>query len=655
MLLPGISPAQDQRKIDSLLALLPKCSEDTNKVKVLNQLSWEISYVNLGKGETYAEQGEQLAEKLHFNRGLAAAYHDLGSIYLDMGDFQKANLYLFKELRLIESGKSNTSAGGCYVELGLLYSDQNNFQKALYYDSLAVARFQLDKNLRAEAVTYINIGSLYTKTGQNHKALQATKKALALNQKLGRKEAIASAYSNIGQLYENNHQYELAYENIMAGYRIYVEEKLTYSIPHSQALIAQYYEAIHQPQKAICYLDSAIPSLVESGQKEILMQIYRSLSNSYEEVKDFKNAHAYHKLYSDLKDSIFDENKSKEITQNELKYEFAKKEQAEKMERDKSDAMAQQEIRHQNTIMMVMGVLLVVMLVFAFIVFRNYKQKQKINIKLEHVNALIQEKNKSITDSINYAKRIQKAILPSDATIRQLLPDSFVFLKPKDIVSGDFYWLEKVNGKILFSAVDCTGHGVPGALVSVVGHNTLNRCVKEFRLEKPSDILDKLNELVQETFSGSTSTTSGEEDEVRDGMDLSLCSLDLDTKVLEYAGANNPLWIIRNTPDNNTQPEIEEIKADKQPIGKYAERKPFTNHRVQLNKGDLVYIFSDGYADQFGGEKGKKFKYKMLQQLLLSIRNQPVRNQEKILLDKFIAWQDQLEQVDDVLIIGVRV
>jgi serine phosphatase RsbU (regulator of sigma subunit) len=328
------------------------------------------------------------------------------------------------------------------------------------------------------------------------------------------------------------------------------------------------------------------------------------------------------------------------------------------MKHEKAEAMAAQEIKHQNRIMYVMTALLLMLVVFAFIVFRHYTQKKKINSQLEHVNALIQEKNKSITDSITYAKRIQRAILPSDKSIRDQLPSSFVLLKPKDIVSGDFYWFEKTNGKVLFSAVDCTGHGVPGAMVSVVGHNNLNRCVKEFRLEKPSDILDKLNELVQETFSGSSGShsNSGKDvDEVKDGMDLALCSLDFNTNMLEYAGANNPLWILRKGSLNNENEKIEEVKANKQPIGKYADRKPFTNHRIQLYEGDTVYIFSDGYADQFGGQKGKKFKYKKLQELLLSIQEKGIHDQEKILLDAFVIWQDQLEQVDDVLIIGVRV
>ena len=179
-------------------------------------------------------------------------------------------------------------------------------------------------------------------------------------------------------------------------------------------------------------------------------------------------------------------------------------------------------------------------------------------------------------------------------------------------------------------------------MVSVVGHNSLNRCIKEFKLKKPSDILDKLTELIEETFEMS-------EDNIKDGMDIALCSLNIKTLELEFAGANNPLWVIKS------KSEVLEIKADKQPIGKFSERKPFTNHVVQLSKGDKVYIFSDGYADQFGGEKGKKFKYRSFQDLLISSYTVEMREQKKLLADTIHDWMGDLEQVDDILVIGIEV
>ncbi|NQV53997.1 MAG: SpoIIE family protein phosphatase [Flavobacteriales bacterium] len=269
-----------------------------------------------------------------------------------------------------------------------------------------------------------------------------------------------------------------------------------------------------------------------------------------------------------------------------------------------------------------------------------YKLK---NRKIEAQRELLEEKNKEITDSITYAKRIQEAILPPLRNVLKALPNSFVLYKPKDIVAGDFYWMESLGDWVVFAAADCTGHGVPGAMVSVVCNNALNRSVREFGLDQPAAILDKTLELVLEQFESS-------DEEVKDGMDIALCALNTKTRTLQYAGAQNPLWIKRIS-----STELEEIKPDKQPIGKYSDPKPFTNHTLQLEAGDTFYIFSDGYADQFGGPKGKKLKYKPFKELLLSINSKAMEEQKQIIDHRFEAWKGDLEQVDDVCVIGVRV
>ncbi|HEY6162013.1 MAG TPA: SpoIIE family protein phosphatase [Bacteroidia bacterium] len=284
--------------------------------------------------------------------------------------------------------------------------------------------------------------------------------------------------------------------------------------------------------------------------------------------------------------------------------------------------------------------------------------------EIQHQKEMVEEKNKEILDSINYALRLQRAILPGLEKVKEKLPDSFILYKPKDIVSGDFYWMYDSSesaarntvkskggefsgylngdGKLLIAAVDCTGHGVPGAMVSVMGANGLNRCVKEFGLIKPSDIMDKLTDLIIETFDASDS-------EVKDGMDMSLLAIDKKTRKIEFCGANNPLWVVRKATGT-----VEEIKADKQPIGKFDFRRSFTNHSIQLGPGDCIYIFTDGFADQFGGPKGKKFKYKTLQTVLLGMRDKPMQEQRDTLDMCFEEWKGALEQVDDVCVIGIR-
>jgi ligand-binding sensor domain-containing protein/serine phosphatase RsbU (regulator of sigma subunit) len=263
------------------------------------------------------------------------------------------------------------------------------------------------------------------------------------------------------------------------------------------------------------------------------------------------------------------------------------------------------------------------------------KQKDE----LENNKDIIEQKNKDIMDSIHYAKRIQSAILPSDKIVNEYLKDSFILYKPKDVVAGDFYWMEHKDGTVLFAAADCTGHGVPGAMVSVVCNNALNRSVREYGLTNPGEILDKTRDIIVQEFEKS-------DEDVKDGMDIALCSLK--ENILEYSGAHNPLWIIRKG-------EIIETKANKQPIGQFDNPQPYTTHKFELQKEDVIYIFSDGYVDQFGGAKGKKFKSRAFKELLLSIQDKSMLEQNKIIDDAFETWRGSLEQIDDVCIIGVRV
>lgn len=297
------------------------------------------------------------------------------------------------------------------------------------------------------------------------------------------------------------------------------------------------------------------------------------------------------------------------------------------------------------------NIVFVTLLIFLGI--RLFKQNNlKYQKEIEEQKKMVEEKNHEITDSINYAKRIQEAILPPNAFIEQHLPQSFILYKPKDIVAGDFYWMEVIeqnNSKlILIAAADCTGHGVPGALVSVVCSNALNRAVNEFSLHSPGEILTKTRELVLETFAKS-------ESDVKDGMDISLLAIHYNagelTKII-WSGANNPLWYTRSL--NESETELAELKAHKQAIGKTENPSPFPNHELNLKKRESVYLITDGFADQFGGEKGKKFKYKALSDLLIRTQHLSMFEQKKELEKVFDIWKGSLEQVDDVTIIGIR-
>lgn len=283
-------------------------------------------------------------------------------------------------------------------------------------------------------------------------------------------------------------------------------------------------------------------------------------------------------------------------------------------------------------------------LLFVFVLLYSMKRKNK-TITLQKQEIEIQKKSVEeihyeMIDSITYAKRLQEAILPPIAMFGEALPDSFVLFKPKDIVSGDFYWMETSDRKIIIAAADCTGHGVPGAMVSVVCANALNRAVKEFGLLDPGAILDKTRELLVATFERS-------DREVRDGMDISLCVLDRNTLKASWAGANNPLWVIRDG-------EFLEYKANRQPIGKHAENSSFDTHVLEVLPGDNLYMFSDGFQDQFGGPRNKKYKVKNLKDFLTTICDKAPKLQSELLLAEFERWRGNFEQTDDICVIGIR-
>jgi serine phosphatase RsbU (regulator of sigma subunit) len=273
--------------------------------------------------------------------------------------------------------------------------------------------------------------------------------------------------------------------------------------------------------------------------------------------------------------------------------------------------------------------------------FWNRFTKKQLQL-IRNLTSELEEKNKNITDSIRYSKHIQNAILPSQKLIRMIFQNSFVLYKPKDIVAGDFYWMESIKELVFTAVADCTGHGVPGAILSFICNNAINTAIREYHHRHPAEILDKTRELLQLEFEKS-------EDQINDGMDISLCVFNPSINLLEWAGANSPLWIVRS----GTK-DIEEIRPDKQPIGRIDNPKPFTNHSIQVTKNDSIYIFSDGYRDQFGGDNGKKLMTKGFKDHILSIQELDMNNQGEYLNKKFVDWKRAYDQNDDVCVMGIR-
>lgn len=644
-------PFAQINKIDSLFIQLQKtekacpepCREDTAKINHLNALCRE--YINLGQYDSalyFGNTALDLSIKINSRKDIATAYGNIGVAYKKQGNYAIALGYYFKALKIDEALGNKKGIATKLGNIGVVYHDQGDNPKALEYYFKALKIDEEIKNKNGIVRHLGNIGLVYGDTKDYPKALQYYFKALKMKEELNNKREIAITLGNIGLVYYDQEKYNKALEYFFRSLKIKEELGEKSGIALISGNIGLAYTWLGKHDEAEKYLLRSLSIAEEINSLDDVRQGHKNLSLLYNQKGDYKNAYQQHILYSFAKDSIFNKEKRDDITRKEMNYEFEKKEAIAKAEHDKQVAVATEERKKEKAIRYSIIGGLILMLIVALVIFRSLKITRKQKGTIEHQKHLVEEKQKEILDSITYAKRLQQAILPPLKMVTEHLPESFIFYKPKDIVAGDFYWMEKKDDLIFIAAADCTGHGVPGALVSVVCSNALNRTVKEFGITEPGNILNKVRELVIETFEKS-------ESEVKDGMDISLCSLNKITGEFQWAGANNPLWLVRQNGYI-----VEEYKGDKQPIGKMELMKPFQTHNILLEKDDSFYIFTDGYADQFGGDKGKKFKYSKLKELLLSVSNKEMPEQKQILDETFETWKGNLEQVDDVCIIGIR-
>ena len=387
------------------------------------------------------------------------------------------------------------------------------------------------------------------------------------------------------------------------------------------------------------------------------LMYYRNVgASTYYLNGEFQKSAYNYQLYTKYADSLHraNINKSREVKTAQLESQITiEKERANEVHKQQQ-LQAENEKASLRTIIYSTILVAAVTVIFLFVVYRRFKvtsrQKKLIEDQKKMVESAFSQlhtKNKEILSSINYAQRIQAALLPSRKDVKKYMPNAFILYMPKDIVAGDFYWLEQVSNKTIFAAADCTGHGVPGAMVSVVCNNGLNRSVREQGITDPGKILDATRKIVIDEFEKS-------EEEVNDGMDIALCSLEPNLEngntKLQYAGAHNPLWVIREG-----MYEVEEYKADRQPVGKYRSTENYTTHSLEVSSGDQLYIFSDGYSDQFGGDRGKKYFITNFQKFLLQIKDLPLEDQKQALIDEHERWKGSHEQIDDICVIGFRI
>jgi serine phosphatase RsbU (regulator of sigma subunit)/Tfp pilus assembly protein PilF len=709
---------RDKILIDTLLQEYHESKEDSIKLNCLNVLISEcenevwVRYNNL-----LIDKSKKLIQKTKKNiykKHLASGYNNYGFYYYGNDDIPKAVSNFEKAIQLSVEIDDLAVIPTALNNLGYIFKQQGDVLKALeyYHRSLKINR---ELNEQEEvALSLNNIGSIYYYQKEYEKAINYYRDALMIEKEHGTKKGVARLYSNIGSIYKEQNKNDLAIDYFNQSIKIYTEigyskglatslsKKATIELSeledkndkealnkiltkHKQAFdlfdalddnegrafsmsnISLTLEALKDYAGAKRYAEKSFQIAKEIGYPESIKSAANILKNIAVLKRDFEEAYLMQELYYQMQDSISSESIKEVTIQKQYQYEYEKKfikdslatAEAEKIK----DIKYNQQIKQQQTYVLVGFVGLMLMGIVALVIYRGYRLKKKSNYLLEEKNKLIEEKNKEITDSITYAKRIQEAILPAPSLLNKHLKDGFVLYKPKDIVAGDFYWMHPIDSDtVLFAVADCTGHGVPGAMVSVVCHHALNRSVREYNLTDPGLILDKTREFVIDTFA------QNNEFNVRDGMDIALCAINYKKKTLRFSGANNPLYVVSTNEetisslptDSRIEEEyntiLHEIKGDKQPIGNYNnELTPFTTHTITINKKDVIYLFTDGYADQFGGEKGKKLKYKTFKKLLMLNSQQKMDDQRNLLNKFFNEWREDMEQVDDICVLGIRI
>lgn len=605
----------------------------------LNKAS-DFEQTNIDSASWYTDKAYEMARAtnnlyLKTRTSIASA---MQSQYLT--DYKKSAMYYQEGIVLAEKIGNKQLLAQAYNGFGNLFGIQKQMDPAAEYFNKALIISKELNDVRKVSVILMNLANIeYNKAYYSNdfkKCNEAYNEAYKWAIQAKDTGQQISCLGNWGMSLGDEGKFELSIDRLNEAI------ELAKTANHQSDLIFLYHYlgrtlgSMKNHSKAIDAFSESLKLAFEFKDVDYQSENYYCMAESNYELGNYKSAYDLFEKYKATEDTISSKEITNELNSIKTKYDSEKKQQ--EIEMLKLSANRDRIVK----ISLMGGALL--LLVLAFLMFNRYRLKEKTNKLLEEQNAIISEKNKDISDSINYAKKIQEAIFPSDIEIAKVFPQHFILSLPKDVVSGDFYWFSQSDNLKIFVVADCTGHGVPGAFMSMIGNTLLNQIVIERKILRPDLIL---NELRKEIIK---SLKQGEDSKSRDGMDLSLICLNTNTNLLQVSCANNPVWIVK------TDGALLEINPDKQPIG-YVSSEPqdFSLNTIQLQKGDTVYQFSDGYADQFGGEKGKKFKYNQLKELLSNSKDIGMDEQLSILKNSFEKWKGNLVQIDDVLVTGIRI
>ena len=642
-----------------LLALSNETGDKIKKAAALNRIGMAYYYeADYEKTLEYWEQQLEVNRELDNKSDIALMLSNIGVIYKNWGNYKEALEYYQNALNIQEEIGDTLNIARSFINIGNIYfAFEVDYNKALEYYKKGLELLELIDEKKDMANILNSIGLVYKEQNDYGKANDNYRRALIIFQELGDKQGIAMSQNNMGSVYAEGGNYEMALLYSQNSLKIYEEIGNKKEMAFSLRDIGKVYFKWKKYNQSLKNYFESLKIIKEINLKKEKLVIYEDISEVYAATGNFQQAFEYFKQYSTLKDSIFNEENLKQINELETKYETAKKDMeivqlaSEKTIQEAQIKIQEAQIKQQKMVLYVFIFGFLIILGFSILLYRQYSAKKKANILLEEQNIEIKlqrdqiyQQNKEITDSIQYAQRIQTAILPPSDYIKKIFPNRFLLFLPRDIVSGDFYWLMEKNEKIISVIADCTGHGVPGAFMSMLGIAFLNEIVSKSDHLHPNEILDQLREHVITSLH-----QTGRTGESQDGMDIVLFILDKKENVLEFAGANNHLFIFRNN-------ELMITKGDNMPIGIHTRaQQPFTSHTIKLQKNDILYTFTDGYPDQFGGPNHKKFMIRKFKKLLKEIHDKPMAEQKNILENTLDKWMTASDQIDDILVMGIKI
>lgn len=591
-----LSAQKVSNTIDSLQSSLKTAKDDSTRAGILREMG--LVYVDMGdypQGIEVFLKSKDLFQSSQNKQGIFKCDNILGVTYCFMGDYETALTYLLNSQKGFDDG-------WVYDNLGLVYYHKKDYKKSLFYFKEALAIYRKLANTKLIANKLNDVGSLYEIIGNSDTAISYYFESLKMSEKLNDKMNIVEAYASLGDIYFKQKKYSLSLEYENKSLKI--AKEINYLI------------SIRETEKT-------------------LSDIYFSLNNPTKSLEHYKN-------YISIKDSLVNETNIKRLVRVEEKFKFEKEKELTKMEQEKKDAIKQEELRHQKNQRNIFIAGFGMVLCLSVFLFMAFKRNQKAKLIITAQKKIVEEKKKEMTDNINYAQRIQKAILPSDEYINNNMPENFIIYKPKDIVSGDFYWAYSDAGWNYIATADCTGHGVSGAMMSMIGTQLLNEIVIERNINRPDLVLNALRDEIIKALN-----PKGAVEERKDGMDISFCRIPKIGVVMESACANNSIYIVRHA-------QVIEIKANRFPVGKYVGNESFTLNETYLQREDIIYTLSDGFCDQFGGEKGKKLMTKKFKEWITAIPHINMSIVKNELENRFSNWIGDGEQIDDVTIVAIK-